>query len=83
MGLELPQILVSLAGPGTNPIWNQGRVYIASLPYPWVSQPQIQPTMDQKYSGEKNSGKFQKAKLEFAKHKQLLTHHLRFIGFYK
>ena len=34
--------------------------------YLWVLHPQIQPTKDQKYSEEKNSRMFQKAKLEFA-----------------
>ena len=29
-------------------------------PYPWIPHPWIQPTVDQKYVGKKNSSKFQK-----------------------
>ena len=52
-----------------------------SPPYLRVLHPRIQPTTDQKYS-EKNSRKFQKAKLEFAVHWQLFTQHLHCIYSY-
>lgn len=34
--------------------------------YPWVLHPQVQPTVDQKYLGEKYPRLFQKAKLKYA-----------------
>ena len=77
-GLELPWILVALAGPGTNPCldtegWQSAlhvQFHIHRFNQPWI-----------KSIREKNSRKFQKTKLEFAEHRQL--HHLHCIGYYK
>ena len=51
---------------------------VVGPPFSWIPHPRIQPITDLKYS-QKNSRKFQKAKLEFTAHWQLFTWHLHYI----